>query len=288
MIMVPPFESTRQLRQMPPSRAHSPPAFDPVLTVPGALDAGVLILCDHARNDLPASYGTLGLSEAQLGRHIAYDIGAEALTRQMAQSLGAPAVLAGFSRLLIDPNRGADDPTLVMRLSDGAVVPGNAWIDEAEIARRRAVYWRPYRAAIASTIEAMMASGVIPALVSVHSFTAHWKGRPRPWHVGVLWDKDPRLALPFLAALAGEADIVVGDNEPYDGALEGDTLYENATRRGLANLLIEVRQDLIEAPADAAAWGERIASLLQPVLARAECHRICHCGSRGEPRRSQG
>ncbi len=244
--MVPPFESTRQCRQMPPSRPHSPPAFAPVLSLPGALDGGVLIVCDHARNDLPLTYGTLGLSQAQLGRHIAYDIGAEAVTRQMAQSLGAPAVLAGFSRLLIDPNRGADDPTLVMRLSDGTIVPGNAPIDEAEIASRRAMYWQPYRAAIASTIEAMMATGVIPALVSVHSFTADWKGRPRPWHVGVLWDKDPRLALPFLAALAGEADIVVGDNEPYDGALEGDTLHENATRRGLANLLIEIRQDLIE------------------------------------------
>jgi predicted N-formylglutamate amidohydrolase len=262
-------------------------AFDSVVTLPGALDGGALILCDHARNALPESYGRLGLGEAELGRHIAYDIGAETVTRHLAQRLGAPAVMAGFSRLLIDPNRGADDPTLVMRLSDGAIVPGNARIDAAEIDRRRAAYWQPYRTAVASTIEAMLATGVVPAVVSVHSFTTHWKGRPRPWHVGVLWDKDPRLALPFLEALAGEADIVAGDNEPYDGALEGDTLHENATRRGLANLLIEIRQDLIESPADAAIWGERIAGLLRPALARAECHAICHFGSRSAPRRWQ-
>ncbi len=139
-------------------------AFSPVETVAGPLDAGVLLICDHASNALPPGYGTLGLEPAALERHIAYDIGAAALTRALAERLGAPAVLSTFSRLLIDPNRGADDPTLVMRFSDGAIVPGNARVDAAEIALRRERYWAPYRETVAATVEAMLASGEPPAL----------------------------------------------------------------------------------------------------------------------------
>src|ERR1700710_1371361 len=114
--------------------------FGAAESIAGALDAGVLVICDHASNGLPACYGDLGLTRQSLERHIAYDIGAAWLTRRLAELLGAPAVLSTFSRLLIDPNRGADDPTLVMRLSDGAVVPGNARADAAEIERRIAAY----------------------------------------------------------------------------------------------------------------------------------------------------
>src|SRR5271169_3834793 len=132
------------------------PAFE---ALPGALDAGALIVCDHASNDIPADYGTLGLPREALERHIAYDIGAADVTRALAAELGAPAVLSTFSRLLIDPNRGLDDPTLVMRFSDGAIVPGNAYIDAAEIARRSARFWAPYRREVAATVDAMMATG---------------------------------------------------------------------------------------------------------------------------------
>ena len=168
-----------------------------------------------------------------------------ASSRVLAAELGAPALLANFSRLLIDSNRGPDDPTLVMRLSDGAIIPGNARVDAEEIARRKADWWEPYQAAISARIDAMIAGGAPPALVSIHSFTPAWKGVPRPWQVGVLWDRDPRLARPLLDALAREGDLVVGDNEPYDGALAGDTMHRHGTRRGLAHALIEVRQDLI-------------------------------------------
>ena len=121
------------------------PTFSPVETVAGPLDAGVLIVCDHASNRLPPGYGSLGLSREALERHIAFDIGAAKLTRALAARLAAPAVLSTFSRLLIDPNRGADDPTLVMRYSDGAIVPGNARADGAEIVRRLERFWSPYR-----------------------------------------------------------------------------------------------------------------------------------------------
>jgi predicted N-formylglutamate amidohydrolase len=245
-------------------------AFSPVETIAGRLDAGVLLICDHASNALPPGYGTLGLPGEALERHIAYDIGAAALTRALAEKLGAPAVLSTFSRLLIDPNRGADDPTLVMRYSDGAIVPGNARADAAEIAARRERYWAPYRERVAATVEAMLATGEAPALVSIHSFTPVWRGRARRWKVGVLWDCDGRLPRPLLAALHDEADLGahgIGDNEPYDGALAGDTVDAVATARGLANALIEVRQDLIADEAGAEAWADRLARLLRPILA---------------------
>jgi predicted N-formylglutamate amidohydrolase len=281
--------SLKQVAGMRASRqtetANAEASFVPVERVEGALDAGVIVICDHASNGLPAAYGDLGLSRPSLQRHIAYDIGAAWLTRRLARLLGAPAVLSTFSRLLIDPNRGADDPTLVMRLSDGAIVPGNARVDAAEIDRRRALYWAPYRDAVAEVVDAMVGAGPAPAIVSIHSFTPHWRGSPRPWKVGVLWDRDPRLPAPLLQALAAESDLApahqtVGDNEPYDGALEGDTIDDIATTRGLANALIEVRQDLIATEREAAAWADRLARLLAPIIARPELHKRADFGSR--------
>ena len=254
-------------------------AVEPVRVVAGRPDAGVLLLCDHASNALPRAYGTLGRPEREFGRHIAHDSGAAGATEAMAAALDAPALMTTFSRLLIDPNRGADDPTLVMRLSDGAIVPGNARIDAAEIERRRRLFWQPYHDRIEAALDAMAATGIVPAVVSVHSFTPLWKGAARPWHVGLLWDNDPRLAQPLLHGLAAEPDLQpwqekVGDNEPYDGALPGDTMDSHATRRGLSNVLIEVRQDLMSTEEEARAWGGRLARLLGPILLRPEIHRI--------------
>ncbi|MGH6867840.1 MAG: N-formylglutamate amidohydrolase [Methylocella sp.] len=246
-------------------------ADDPVERIEGSLEAGVLFLCDHAANALPKAYGTLGLAREQLDRHIAYDIGAAWITRRLARSFGAPAILSRFSRLLIDPNRGVDDPTLVMRLSDGDIIPGNAIIGAEEIEYRRAHFWQPYRAAIATRIDAMLNKGPPPAIVSIHTFTPSWKARPRPWEVGILWDSDPRFAQPLIAALVKDG-FLVGDNEPYDGALIGDTLDEAVTSRGLAGLLIETRQDLAGTEEKAAAFAERLARLLRPILARPELH----------------
>jgi predicted N-formylglutamate amidohydrolase len=246
-------------------------AENPVEKIEGNLAAGVLFLCDHATNTLPSAYGSLGLAKEQLDRHIAYDIGAAWITRHLAGVFGAPAILSRFSRLLIDPNRGTDDPTLVMRLSDGHIIPGNARIDAAEIENRRTRYWQPYRAAITTVIDAMLSAGPPPAVVSIHTFTPAWKARPRPWEIGILWDSDPRFALPLIAALASEG-LCVGDNEPYDGALMGDTLDEEVTSRGLAGLLIEVRQDLAGTKEEAGAFSGRLARILRPVLARPELH----------------
>jgi predicted N-formylglutamate amidohydrolase len=255
----------------------------PVRVCDGPADAGVLILCDHASNAVPAPYGRLGLDEAQFERHIAYDVGAAEVTHSLAAALRAPAVMTCFSRLLIDPNRGMDDPTLVMRLSDGAVIPANASIDHEEIARRVKNYWQPYRDAVRAQIDLMCTQGPLPALVSIHSFTPHWKGHSRPWEVGILWDRDPRLAVPLMRDLRAQG-VCVGDNEPYDGALEGDTLYEHGTQRGLAHVLIEVRQDLIARRDEAQAWGQRLAHALMPLLAQPELHEHKFYGSRSRMR----
>lgn len=241
----------------------------PFRCIEGDVSTGLLILCDHAENAIPEAYGTLGLKPQDLHRHIAYDLGAASVAERLAEALQAPAVLASFSRLLIDPNRGLDDPTLVMQISDGLVVPGNVGLDQPEIQSRIERYYLPYHQAIERAIEAGIASGKPPVLVSVHSFTQAWKGVPRPWAVGVLWDKDPRLALSLLAALRAIPDIEVGDNVPYSGQLKGDTLYRHGTARGLAHALVEVRQDLILGPEGQAEWAARLAEALRKVMREA-------------------
>jgi predicted N-formylglutamate amidohydrolase len=252
----------------------------PVELVAGDPASGVIVICDHASNAMPPEYASLGLPAAELERHIAYDIGAAETARTLAHALGAPAVLSTFSRLLIDPNRGPDDPTLVMKLSDGAVVPGNARADAHEVERRLARFYRPYDEAVGEAVARAMATGNPPVIVSVHSFTPFWKGVARPWHVTVLWDCDPRLPAPLISALASEPGLVVGDNEPYDGALAGDTMNRHATLHGLSNALIEVRQDIIATREGAIAWGERLARALRPILADAAQHRVAHYETR--------
>ena len=229
--------------------------------IPGMPRSRLLLLCDHASNALPP--GGLGLDPVLLSTHIAHDIGAAAVTRALAAAYGAPAFLGAWSRLLIDLNRGADDPTIVMKLSDGSIIPGNAQADAAEVARRIAAFHAPYHAAIAAALNGMAPA---PVVISIHSFTPAWKGRPRPWEVGVLYDRDRRLADPLMRRL-NEAGFTVGDNEPYSGALEGDTLYQHGTLRGLPHALIEIRQDLIASGEAAQAFAMRLMPILDKALA---------------------
>jgi predicted N-formylglutamate amidohydrolase len=233
------------------------------LVPPAHPATGLIFLCDHAGNGLPPEYGTLGLGP-ELATHIGYDIGAAEVTRRLAKRFGAPAVLARWSRLLIDLNRGEDDPTLVMKLSDGSVIPGNRDAGPEEIARRIRAYHAPYHAAIDRQLAEFRAAGRVPVIVSLHSFTPRWKGRKRPWEIGVLWDRDDRLAGPLMAKLAA-AGFAVGDNEPYSGELENDCLYRHGTANGLPHVLIEIRQDLIASADAACAMADR----LHPIIAEA-------------------
>jgi len=231
--------------------------FTLIPPAPGA-QSKLLFLCDHATNRVPSEYGNLGLARKLFETHIAYDIGAAFVTRALAESFGAAALLGGVSRLLIDLNRGADDPTLVMKLSDGSIIPGNRDAGADEVARRMSRFHAPYHAAIRQEM-ARIGEGAI--LVSIHSFTPAWKGVRRPWEMGVLYGRDARLARPLMKHLAA-AGFTVGDNEPYTGALEGDTLDIHGTQTGHANVLIEIRQDFLDQEEKARAFATR----LKPVL----------------------
>ena len=226
--------------------------------------ADLLLVCDHASNAVPPFVEPLGLLEEDMARHIAWDVGARGVTLGLAERLGAPALLTTWSRLVIDPNRGADDPTLVMKLYDGSIVPGNRGVDEAEIAHRVERLHRPYHEAIDEALDGMIAAGRQPAIVSMHSFTPQFRGRaPRPWHIGVLWDKDDRLVAPLMTQLNLAGDLVVGDNEPYSGQLAGDCMWMHGTCRDIPHVLVEIRNDLIGDEAGQAEWVDRLAPMIR-------------------------
>jgi predicted N-formylglutamate amidohydrolase len=261
----------------------------PYRIIEGDVSLGLLIVCDHAENRIPERYHNLGLKHEDLHRHIAFDLGAAGVAERLAGSLGAPAVISRFSRLLIDPNRGLDDPTLIMQISDGLVVPGNAGLSAAGIEERMALFYRPYHRAIDQAIDAGIAAGKPPAILSVHSFTQAWKGVHRPWAVSILWDKDPRLPLPMLEGLRTIPDVEVGDNVPYSGQLKGDTLYRHATLRGFAHALVEVRQDLILAAEGQAEWAGHLARVVRRALRSGQrLHEIEHHGSNTGPCATKG
>jgi predicted N-formylglutamate amidohydrolase len=258
--------------------------FAPFEIVEGARDRGLVLLADHARRDLPGEYGDLGLPATEFDRHIAYDIGVEMVTRRLAALTGAPAVIAGFSRLLIDPNRGEDDPTLIRQLYDGTVVPGNYPMVPDERERRLDRYYRPYHDAVgAMTASVAQASGSTPFIFSMHSFTPVMQGHVRPWHAGVLWDLDDRVARPLIDMLAEDPLLVVGDNEPYDGALRGDTMFRHAIVNGFAHVLIEIRQDLIADDGGAEDWARRLAPIVDAINRRPDIHQVKQYGSRTGP-----
>jgi predicted N-formylglutamate amidohydrolase len=225
-----------------------------------------LVTCDHATNFVPdwVHGGDLGLPADDMGRHIAYDIGAAGVTRVLAQALNSPAILSRFSRLVCDPNRGEDDPTIMMRLYDGTIIPANRNADADEIEERLQRLHRPYHAAYADLANKIDG----PVICAVHSFTPRLRSRdPRPWEIGVLSADDRRLADPFLAACHAQG-WCVGDNEPYAGHLPGDAVDRHALQHGRPNVLIELRQDLIADDAGQTLWAERLAPILNNILAQ--------------------
>ncbi|HBS50646.1 MAG TPA: N-formylglutamate amidohydrolase [Rhodobacteraceae bacterium] len=222
-----------------------------------------LITCDHATNTVPSEVngGDLGLPRPEMERHIAYDVGAYGVAQHLGVLLDGPVVASNFSRLVIDPNRGEDDPTLLMKLYDGTVIPANRHAGPEERERRLAAYHRPYHAELGR-----LAALPHAVILAMHSFTRQLRGHaPRPWHVAVLYGPDARLARPLIDLLRAEGDLVIGENQPYTGHLPGDSIDRHGLSTGRPNVLIEIRNDLIADHDQQRAWAERLA----PILTRA-------------------
>ena len=226
-----------------------------------------VLVCDHASNAVPAHMERLGLDQAELDRHIGWDIGAATVTRSLSALLDAPAYLSGYSRLLVDCNRPVGSPTAMPAVSDGTAVPANRSISEEEATARTNAFFRPYHDAIAACLDRAIGFGAVPILVAVHSFTPVFDGFARPWEVGLLYEHDDRLVQPLKEALAAlRPGLTIGDNEPY--AIVGPSDYSipvHGQGRGLPHIEIELRQDLIATQAGAQSWAETLAVAFKQV-----------------------
>jgi predicted N-formylglutamate amidohydrolase len=237
------------------------------------LDIGsgpILLICDHASNHVPEHLNDLGLIQDQLDDHIGWDIGASALTQSLSKHLNAPAVLANFSRLVIDANRASDAHDLVPIKSDGVAIPGNMDLTSSDRAARIDSFHRPFHDSVAALIETRQSHAPIKAMVAIHSFTPQLstkKTQARPWHVGLLFHRDERLAHAVATQCQDEPDLVIGLNEPYaptDGVYY--TIDRHATAQNMLNLLIEVRNDLLRTAHDIEMWAQRLARWISNAL----------------------
>jgi predicted N-formylglutamate amidohydrolase len=209
----------------------------------------------------------LGLRVSDLESHISLDVGAADVTRELSVRLDAPAVISGYSRLVIDCNRKLDHESSIVTESDGIGIPGNRNLDTRDISRRTAEFFWPYHQLIGAGIAGFAQRGIKPAIISIHTFTAMFQNVPRPWHVGLLWDRDDRVAGPLIRALRAEGDLEVGDNQPYSGRQQfGYSIETHASETGLPNALIEIREDMVNDAAGAALMADILARALKPIL----------------------
>lgn len=244
--------------------------FDPAFALFNAAgSSGLLLLCEHASNHIPAHYHGLGLDHEQLQRHIAWDIGALAVAKALSSALDATLLHATCSRLLLDLNRPLDADDSIAARSEATAIPGNLDLDPGERARRAAAIYHPFHDAVTQLIDARLACGQPTALLSIHSFTPSYHGVARPWHVGVLAEHDRCLADALLRAFHADPDLCVGDNQPYapiDGVYH--SMDRHGQQRGLACAMIELRNDLIAHTTTQRAWADRLCAALMPALVR--------------------
>ena len=239
----------------------------PVIVENGDGAGDLVIVCEHASNAVPARYAGLGLAAEALTSHIAWDPGALAVARHLAEGFDAPIVRATMSRLVIDCNRPLDAPDLIVSEADSIVVPGNRIGDE-ERARRFAMVHQPFHAALGRMIADRRAMGRLTALISVHSFTPFLHGQTRPWDVGIIFGGDRRLADLLIKSLKDEVSLVVGVNEPYSPADRVFYTHErHAEPLNLPSVMIEIRNDLIADSANQQAMAERLAGALREATA---------------------
>jgi predicted N-formylglutamate amidohydrolase len=253
--------------------ADEPPAIS---TLNDEGQAKVLLVGDHVSNLIPRSLNQLGLEDWVLEEHVAYDIGTRKLLTHLVDHLDAPAVMAGYSRLVVDLNRSLEDASVMPEVSDHIAIPGNENMSGEDRKRRIHSLYLPYRAAIDQKLHEFRQRDIIPALIAIHSFTPQMAGFERPWHIGLLWDKDPRIPLQLLKRLrAHPENINVGDNEPYSGRHPADyTIDHHAEAAGLPHVSIEVRQDLVNTEEGAEKWATILAEALSGILADPDLYQV--------------
>ena len=257
-----PLETERTYPLIGPG--DSPPYFD--YNSGGA--AAVLLTADHASPYFPAAMNQLGLADWVLERHVAWDIGSDQLARFLADELDAPLVLAGFSRLIVDPNRKIEHASAFPEISDGIAIPGNMDLSEEQKALRVQSFFKPYHDRIEWRLHQFAKSGTTPAMIAIHTCSPVFDRIVRPWHIGIMWDNDPRIPVPLIRHFEETDGICVGDNEPYSGRHPNDfTIDYHAEPPGLPHVGIEVRQDLVDTEDGAREWARVLAEGLKPILA---------------------
>ncbi|TCS62639.1 N-formylglutamate amidohydrolase [Varunaivibrio sulfuroxidans] len=249
---------------------NDPPVFD---VVSARASCPLFIVADHAGRAFPDAMNTLGLAPSHLDMHIAYDIGTRRIATSLAKKMQATAVIANYSRLLIDLNRAPGHPQSIPAVSDCVTIPGNQDVGEIMQHARRKTFFTPYHRAIHRHIETLEGQGTAPVVFSVHSFTPHMNGTHRPWEIGVLWNRDPRLAIPLMDKLRQSGRLNVGDNAPYSGRDVAYTMEKHAGSRGLPHCAVEIRQDLCATPDDCDRWAGLLANVLTQILAEKKLYR---------------
>jgi predicted N-formylglutamate amidohydrolase len=222
-----------------------------------------LITCDHASNRLPRALGDLGVPQAELERHIAWDLGAAGVARALGRQLGAFAALQSYSRLVIDCNRRLGVPSSIVEISENTPIPGNQGLSPSEAGRRARDIFSPYHERILQELARRARAAQPTVFIAMHSFTPTFHGVSRPWHVGVLYNRDRRLAHAVLELLRRDPELVVGDNEPYAVSDLGDYgVVEYGEGLGNPHVELEVRQDLLRDERGQTEWAKRFAELL--------------------------
>ncbi len=257
-----------------PSLLLEKPDVPPILENNTGSVSPWLLICDHYGRAIPQRLGDLGLPESELARHIAWDIGIAGVAERLSNHLGAHLIAQRYSRLVIDCNRPPTAATSIPGISEATVIPGNQGLGRDAAAARRQAIFDPYHARIADIIERRQRDQVPTLLLSLHSFTPVYAGIARPWHIGTLYQRDTGLPALLLELLRDEADLVVGDNEPYAVSNETDyTIPVHAEARGLIHTGIEIRQDLIAEPAGQQQWADRLARLFAEIETRLKAER---------------
>lgn len=254
------------------SNDNKPGAYDSPFAVVNANGRGrIVLVCEHASSRVPGHLNALGLTPAVLESHIGWDIGALEMAKECSRLLDAPLLYATYSRLVLDLNRCEDAPDSIVEASANTPIPGNIGLSVAERARRQRAVYKPFHNALAALLRARVANDPLTAVVTLHSFTPVYRGEHRPWHIGILSDRDRRLADALLGDFRSQPDICCGDNQPYsprDGVYH--TLARHAQSAALPCVMIEVRDDGITDARGQVTWAQRLCRALRAALAQAQ------------------